>query len=54
MDLKLSTQQRLANAEIQEIQALTDYNTAIARFFQIIGTLLDHNGIEFQDPEGVY
>ena len=49
LDLKLSTQQRLANAEIQEIQALTDYNTAIASFYRSMGTLLERNGIEFSD-----
>lgn len=49
LDLKLSTQQRLANAEIQEIQALTDYNTAIASFYRVMGTLLERNGIEFSD-----
>ena len=49
LDLKLSTQSRLANAEIQEIQALTDYNTAIASFYRVMGTLLERNGIEFSD-----
>lgn len=50
LDLKLRTQERLADAESQEVQALTDYNTAIARFYQAMGTLLERNGIEF-DPD---
>jgi len=49
LDLKLSTQSRLANAEIQEIQALTDYNTAIASYYRAMGTLLERNGIEFSN-----
>lgn len=49
LDLKLSTQQRLADTEIQEIQALTQYNTAISRFYQAMGTLLERNGILFED-----
>lgn len=48
LDLKLSTQQRLANAEIQEIRALTDYNNSIARLYQTMGTLLQRNGIVFR------
>ena len=47
LDLKLSTQQRLANAEIQEVQAEVDYNNTIARFFLTTGTLLKRNGIQF-------
>jgi outer membrane protein TolC len=47
LDLKLSTQQRLADAEIQEVQALTGYNTAISQLYQAMGTLLDRNQIEF-------
>ena len=45
---KLSTQERLANAEIQEVQALTDYHNAIASLYQAVGTLLKRNNIEFQ------
>ncbi len=54
LDLKLSTQQRLANAEIQEVQSLSDYNTAIATFFRAMGTLLERNGIEFVDQIAEY
>jgi len=47
LDRKLATQARLADAETQEIQALTDYQTAIANLFRATGTLLERNGIEF-------
>ncbi|MCC6680635.1 MAG: TolC family protein [Phycisphaeraceae bacterium] len=47
LDLKLSTQQRLADAEIQEVAALRDYNSAIAELYRTTGTLLDRNGITF-------
>ncbi len=50
LDLKLGTQQRLADSEIDEVQALTDYNVAIARFYQSMGTLLERNRIVFDDP----
>ena len=45
---KLSTQERLANAEVQEAQALTDYHNAIAALYQSTGTLLERNNIEFR------
>ncbi len=51
LDLKLSTQQRLADTETQEIRALADYNTAIANFYRVLGTLLEYNGFDFQEPE---
>ncbi len=45
---KLSTQERLADAEVQEVQALTDYHNAIAALYQSVGTLLERNNIEFR------
>lgn len=51
LDLKLNTQQRLADAETQEVQALTRYMTAIAQLYQVMGTLLDRNQINFVSPE---
>lgn len=45
---KLSTQERLANAEVQEAQALTDYHNAIAALYQSTGTLLERNNIDFR------
>ncbi len=53
LDLKLSSQQRLATAEIQELQALVDYNTAIAAYFRSLGTLLERNGIDFDPDAGL-
>jgi len=47
LDLKLDTQQRLAEAQIAEAEAQVDYNIAIARFYRAMGTLLDRNGIDF-------
>lgn len=51
LDLKLQTQERLANAEIQEIDALTNYNAAIAAYYEAVGTLLQRNGIQFRESE---
>jgi len=49
---KLSTQERLADAEVQEARAMTDYHSAIALLYQSAGTLLERNNIEFRiDPE---
>jgi outer membrane protein TolC len=47
LDLKLETQRRLAEAQVAEARALADYNTAIARLYRAMGTLLDRNGIAF-------
>lgn len=53
LDLKLRTQERLAEAELQEIEAITNYNTAIAAFYEAVGTLLDRNGIGYADDSAV-
>lgn len=47
LDLKLAAQQRLADAETQEIRALTGYHIAIANYFKTVGTLLEQNNIRF-------
>jgi len=47
LDLKLRRRQALATAELQEISAIIDYNKAISSFYLAMGTLLEHNGIEF-------
>lgn len=52
INLKLQAQQRLAEAELEEVRAQTDYNNAIAELYRSIGTLLERNGIAFSDPEG--
>ncbi len=54
LDLKLNTQQRLADAEIRELQAIVDYNIAIARLYQATGTLLERNQIEFAWPQYMF
>lgn len=49
--LKLDAQQRLANAEILELQAIVNYNVAIAKLEQAKGTLLEFNRIAInQEP----
>jgi outer membrane protein TolC len=54
LDLKLSTQQRLADAETREVQSIIDYNNAIARLHQATGTLLEHNQINMQWPTNMF
>lgn len=51
LDLKLSTQERLANAENQEAQARVDYQVAIAQLYLTTGTLLEQKGIDFDIVE---
>lgn len=43
--LKLDAQQRLANAELSELQAIINYNLAIMKLEQAKGTLLEYNRI---------
>ncbi|MFG0248066.1 MAG: TolC family protein [Phycisphaeraceae bacterium JB051] len=52
LDLKLRRQEALANAEAREIQAVVDYNIAISAYYQAMGTLLERNGINFNDASG--
>lgn len=51
LDLKFTRQDALAAAQVEEIQALTDYNTAIADLHQATGTALSQNGIRFMVPQ---
>lgn len=51
LDLKLRRQEALAQAELQEVQAIVDYNTAIAAHFAALGTALERNRIEFVVPD---
>jgi len=53
LDLKLRRQQALSIAEIQEINALTEYNTGIARLHSACGTSLERNRIKFTVPSDV-
>lgn len=48
--LKLDSQQRLANAETAELQALVGYNLAILHLEQAKGTLLEYNHIAIDRP----
>jgi outer membrane protein TolC len=50
--LKFQRQQELANAQQQEIQALVDYNGAIAQLWQAMGTGLQMNRVELQVTDG--
>jgi outer membrane protein TolC len=50
LDFELQTQERLADAERQEITALTDYNGALADLFLAMGTTLERNNIQFVVP----
>ena len=54
LDLKLSTQQRLADAETRELQSVIDYNNAIVRLRQATGTLLEHNKVNMQWPVDMF
>lgn len=50
LDLEFNRQESLAQAEREEIQALSDYNTAIAELSAAIGGTLERNQIEFVVP----
>ena len=50
LQLKLDSQQRLANAELDELNALVNYNLAIMRLEQAKGTLLEYNRIAIDKP----
>ncbi len=50
LSVKLSRQESLAQAEQEEIQALADYNTALARLHAALGTSLKRNKIYFDVP----
>jgi len=49
LDLKLSAQERLADAEFQEAQALANYMIAIAEMDRAKGVLIERYGIEVTD-----
>ncbi|MED6307109.1 MAG: hypothetical protein VX563_03810, partial [Planctomycetota bacterium] len=50
--LKFQRQDGLATARVREVQALVEYNTAIARLFQSMGIGLQMNRIELQIDSG--
>lgn len=47
---ELRNQDSLANAERQEIRAIANYNTSIARLYAAMGTSLERNNITMQIP----
>lgn len=51
LDLKLRRQEALSQAEQLEIQALVEYNIALAQLYAAMGTALEHNKIDFKIPD---
>lgn len=51
LDLELRRQEALANAEIQEISAIVDYNIALARLASATAQSLDQRGIDIVEPD---
>ncbi len=52
LNQKLTAQSRLADAEVQEVDALRRYNVAISELYRVMGTLLQRNGIRFEPDPG--
>lgn len=52
LDLKFRRQEALAQAEIEEVFALTNYNIALADLSSASGVALERNRINFVVPEG--
>lgn len=50
LNLKFDRQQRLASAEANEIQALTNYSTAVAQVYAAMGVALERNKIALAVP----
>ena len=51
LNLELTQQQTLANAEIAEAAALTNYNKALVDLYAAMGTILQRNRIDFIVPD---
>ncbi|HWP39517.1 MAG TPA: TolC family protein [Tepidisphaeraceae bacterium] len=51
VQLKLDTQERLAQARTAEVEAISNYNIAIARLEQAKGTLLRYNNIVMEEEK---
>jgi outer membrane protein TolC len=49
LNFKLDAQERLANAETQEVRALIDFTTALTEVYAATGTLLERNRIALRD-----
>ncbi|MEM9416348.1 MAG: TolC family protein [Planctomycetota bacterium] len=52
VDRVLARQDALAQAELAELQALTDYMVALSELRRATGTSLDHAGIDFEAQRG--
>lgn len=52
VDRVLARQDALAQAELAELQALTDYMVALSELHRATGTSLDHAGIDFEAERG--
>lgn len=50
IDLRLRTQERLADAQTREVQAMVSFNIAQARYYQAVGTLLAEHDVDFEPP----
>lgn len=50
LELEFSRQEALANAEREEMAAITDFNAAVAQLYASMGTALERNNIEFVVP----
>ncbi len=52
LNLKFTTQETLARAQLQEVQAIAEYNIAVAQLQRTMGTSLDTRGIavDWGDP----
>lgn len=50
LNVEFSQQERLAQVEREEMQAMTEYNAALSDLFVAMGTALERNGIEFIVP----
>lgn len=50
LNIELNNQEQVAAAEREEVEALTEYNSALADLFLSMGTALERNNIEFVVP----
>lgn len=51
LDLELNRQETVASAEREEVQAVIEYNVALADLFAAMGTSLERNNIQFVVPD---
>ena len=51
LNLEFQRQDRLAAAQIQEVQAITDYRRALALYLLALGRGLEEHGIQVEEPD---